>query len=256
MNFLNNNIILFIVFLSVAGCGDHTDQTLSPAKDAHWVTVQFKVPDGTMLQPMQVMYRSDICKDTSKNSSGESYDIKGINGFKQAFTKEKDGNTWKTQIAIEGGGSCQWMLNSIKISFHINNSNPLVHDRNNLSTNYILDFDKYGFSDGYGTGSAKESQGNFVINTDFFPMITTLSRSGNEYVELFGGNVDSNQWTRRFNVHHINKILIEPVVHMDKIVVLSSAKGKPSGLEITYPDGSIGPVHQTIPDYEKLLSMK
>lgn len=248
------SFIIATIFLS--GCGDHTDQTLSPPKDAHWVTVKFKVPEGVTLQPMQVMYRSESCNDTSKNSSGESYDIKGINGFKQDFTQQEQSDIWQTKIAIEGGGSCHWMLNSIKVSFRINETNSLSKDRTNLSTNYIFDFDDDGFSDGYGTGPARDAKGDLDIKTDYFPLLTTNDLLKKKYIELFGGDVRLKQFGRRFNVEKINQIFIAPSVYMNKAVKLSSIAGKSSGMEITYPDGSVGPINETKPDYDKLLSMK
>jgi hypothetical protein len=256
LNFLNNFFARLTAIIILSGCGDNTDQTLSPPKNAHWVTIKFKVPEGTTLQPMQVMYRSDTCKDTSQNSSGESYDIKGINGFKQDFTQQGHSNVWQTRIAIEGGGGCQWVLNSIKVTFKISDDVPLVVGKENLETNYIFDFDDYGFSDGYGTGEAKVSQGNIDIKTDFFPMVIVNDLFNTKYIKFFGGNVNNAQWSRRYNVHDANEIQIEPLVHMSKVVTLDSAKGHSSGMAITYPDGSIGPVNQTVPDYDKLLSIE
>lgn len=77
-----------------------------------------------------------------------------------------------------------------------------------------------------------------------------------KYIKFFGGNVNDAQWSRRYNVHDANEIQIEPLVHMSKVVTLYSAKGHSSGMAITYPDGSIGPVNQTVPDYDKLLSIE
>lgn len=245
-----------IVTIFLSGCGDHTDQTLSPPKDAHWVTVKFKMPEGVTLQPMQVMYRSDSCNDTSENSSGESYGIKGINGFKQGFIRQGQSDVWQTKIAVEGGGSCQWRLNSIKVSFNINETNLLSKDRINLSTNYIFDFDDYGFSDGYGTGPAREFKGDLDIKTDYFPLLTNNDLFKKRYIELFGGDVRNKKFGRRFNVGKINQIIIAPSVYMSKVVKLSSIAGQSSGMEITYPDGSVGPSNETKPDYDKLLSMK
>lgn len=256
MKYPNKFFAIIIPIILLSGCGDHTDQTLSPPKNAHWVTVRFKLPEGVALQPMQVMYRSDSCNDTSKNSSGESYDIKGINGFKQDFAQQGQSDIWQTKIAVEGGGSCQWRLNSIKVSFSINETNYLSKDRANISTNYIFDFDGYGLSDGYGTGPARESKGDLDIKTDYFPLLTNNDLFKKRYIELFGGDVKLKQYGRRFNVEDINQILIAPSVYMNKVVKLSSVAGGPSGMEIIYPDGSVGPINETEPNYDKLLSMK
>ncbi|EEQ08577.1 hypothetical protein ymoll0001_41360, partial [Yersinia mollaretii ATCC 43969] len=56
--------------------------------------MEFKVPNGTTLLPMQVLYRSDICKSKSYNSSNEAYEVRGYNGFKQAFSQQGNSNIW------------------------------------------------------------------------------------------------------------------------------------------------------------------
>lgn len=236
----------------LSGCGDRTDQTLSPPNDAHWVTVQFKVPEGTTLQPLQVMYRSDICNDTSQNSNGQSYDIKGINGFKQNFNQQGKSEIWQTRIAIEGGGSCQWMLNSIKVSFNLSDTVPLVTGKKNISTNYIFDFDDFGLSDGYGTGKQKHAEGNIKIDSDFFPKIFINKMFHETSIEMFGGDVNNRQWSRRYKLQGAQNIVIEPKLHANKIVTLESNEKAP-GLSIRYPDGAVEKSDRIIPDYSKLL---
>ncbi|NIY49138.1 hypothetical protein E2L00_16910 [Cedecea colo] len=132
----------------------------------------------------------------------------------------------------------------------------MVKSKKNLSANYIFDFDNYGFSDGYGTGPAREFSGNLDIATNFYPMVVINDLFNTQYVKLYGGNVKSKEWGRRYKVRDINEIKLEPIVHLDKSLALNSAKGKSTGMEITYPDGSVGPLNETEPDYDKLLSIK
>jgi hypothetical protein len=252
LNFLNKNLALIVAALLLSACGDHTDQTLSPPKNAHWVTVKFKVPEGTTLQPMQVMYRSDTCKDTSQNSSGKSYDIRGINGFKQNFTQQGQSNVWQTRIAIEGGGSCQWILNSIKVTFKLFDDNSLAAGKKNLETNYIFDFGDYGFSDGYGAGSARPFIGDIVQKTIFFPLIIHHLDKSTDFV-LFGGNTDKEKWSRRYMLRDTKSIYIEPILNLDKVVILTPPVTTGS-IVATYPDGSKEDMLGITPDYNKLLS--
>lgn len=201
---------------------------------------------------MQVMYRSDTCKDTSRNSSGESYDIKGINGFKQDFTQQGQSNVWQTRVAIDGGSSCQWMLNSIKITFKLFDDNVLVAGKNNLDTNYIFDFDDYGFSDGYGTGSAKSFAGDIDQKTMFFPLIIHHLDKSTDFV-LFGGNTEQEKWSRRYMLKNTESIYIEPVFNLDKVVTMTPPVVA-GNIVATYPDGSQEDITGITPDYYKLLS--
>ncbi|WP_186372055.1 hypothetical protein [Yersinia vastinensis] len=255
MNCLNKVVVLLLsVIVLLSACGDRTDQTLSPPENAHRVTVEFKVPNGTTLLPMQVLYRSDTCKSKSYNSSNEAYEVRGYNGFKQAFSQQGSGDIWQQRIAIDGGGPCQWQLNSLKVSFKIADNNPLVKWKEVIETNYIFDFDDYGLSDGYETGRAKEASGDLDLKTDFFPMITHHI-DNTMTLKFFGGDTGPEKWRRRFRLHDTQNILIEPIVHFTKVVTLEPPD-KPGNLTATYPDGSSEEIPRIYPDYEKLLSMK
>ncbi|WP_235895345.1 hypothetical protein [Yersinia vastinensis] len=256
MRFHNKIPALLPLLALLSGCDSRTDQTLSPPDNARRVTVEFKVPNGTTLLPMQVLYRSDTCKSKSYNSSNEAYEVRGYNGFKQAFSQQGSGDIWQQRIAIDGGGPCQWQLNSLKVSFKIADNNPLVKWKEVIETNYIFDFDDYGLSDGYETGRAKEASGDLDLKTDFFPM-TYISHMFNEtIIEMFGGETNYEKWSRRYRLHDTQKIVIEPIFHAEKGVLLEADRERGVGMVITYPDGSIEHVRKVKPDYQKLLSLK
>ncbi|WP_032815701.1 hypothetical protein, partial [Yersinia mollaretii] len=161
-----------------------------------------------------------------------------------------------TRIAVDGGGSCKWHLNSIKVSFTLADDNPLVQGKNLIETNYIFDFDDYGFSDGYGTGKAKETSGDLDLKTNFFPMVFINHLFNKTSLKFFGGDTDDEKWSRRYRLHDTKKIAIEPILHLGKVVTLESPKSQSDSMATTYPDGSVEHESKIKPDYEKLLSMK
>ncbi|MEC5343090.1 hypothetical protein ABRZ24_10860 [Brenneria populi] len=254
MNCLTKILVIVLGATLICGCGDKTDQTLSPPDNAHYVRVLFRVPDGTTLMPMQVLYRSEKCMDKSYNSSFESYPVRGYNGFTQPFVRQGHGNIWQTSIAIDGGGSCQWQLNSLRVSFKIADNHPLVKGKKVIETSYIFDFGDYGLSDGYGTGRAKEVSGDLDLKTDFFPMVTNHI-DNTVSLKFFGGDTGLEKWRRRFLLSDTQNIFIEPSVHLTKVVMLNPPDN-PGNLTAIYPDGSSEEIPHIYPDYEKLLSMK
>jgi hypothetical protein len=146
------------------------------------------------------------------------------------------------------------MLNSIKVSFKLSDANSLVLGKNNLSTNYIFDFDKFGFSDGYGAGSPKKTIGDITLNSVFFPMVVK-HRDKNIDISLFAGNTDKIKWTRRYMLQNAKIISLEPVLKLNELVTLVPSSN-PGAIDAIYPDGSKISVDGITPDYEKLLSMK
>ncbi|MBF7978528.1 MULTISPECIES: hypothetical protein [Rahnella] len=254
MNFLNKITIFLPVLVLLSGCYDRTDQTLSPPENARRVTVSVKVPDGITLLPMQMLYRSERCKTKSYDSSNEAYEIRGYNGFKQAFSTQGSNGIRQQRIAIDGGGPCQWQLNSIKVSFRIADDNPLVKGKEVIETSYIFDFGDYGLSDGYGTGRAIKANGNLDLKADFFPMVS--HHIGNSAsLKFFGGDTELEKWRRRFMLNNTQTIFIEPTLHFTKVVTLDPPD-RPGNIIATYPDGSREEIPHISPDYEKLLSMK
>ena len=61
---------------------------------------------------------------------------------------------------------------------------------------------------------------------------------------------------RRYSLQNTQKIVIKPIIHLQKEVLLEGDEKRGIGMMITYPDGSIEHVRKIKPDYEKLLSMK
>jgi hypothetical protein len=173
---------------------------LLPPADAKWVEVTFRVPEGITLQPAELLYRSEQCRSVRYNSSNEPYDIPGYNDFETPFSSEEGSDLRHLRMAVDGGGPCQWQLNSLRVSFRIADDNPLVKGKEVIDTNYIFDFGNYGFSDGYGTGRAKEISGDLDLNTDLFPIVFINHMFKKTTLKLFGGDTDSEKWSRRYRL--------------------------------------------------------
>ena len=255
MNFLNKTTVIACAVTLLSGCDNRPDKTLSPPADAKWVDVTFRVPEGITLQPAGLLYRSLQCKSVRYNSSNEPHDIPGYNDIERPFGASDGDNIRRLRVAVDGGGPCQWQLNSLMVNFRIADDVPLAKGKEVIDTSYIFDFGDYGLSDGYGTGRAKVfSEKILVLNTDFFPIVANHI-DNTVSLKLFGGETGTEKWRRRFSLSNTQHIAIEPVVHLMKVVVLNPPD-HPGNLTATYPDGSREDVPNIFPDYDKLLSMK
>lgn len=255
MNFLSKTTVIASAVMLLSGCDNRPDRTLSPPSGAKWVDVTFRVPEGITLQPAELLYRSAQCKSVRYNSSSEPHDIPGYNDVERPFGAPDGNNVRRLRIAVDGGGPCQWQLNSLRVSFRIADDVPLVKGKEVIDTSYIFDFGDYGLSDGYGTGLAKAFSGvRQELKTDFFPIVSNHI-DNTASLKFFGGETGTERWRRRFSLSNTRYIAIEPAVHLMKVVVLNPPD-HPGDLTATYPDGSSEDVPNIFPDYDKLLSMK
>lgn len=254
MNFLSKTAFFVSVATLLSGCDNRPDKTLSPQADAKWVDVTFRVPEGITLQPAELLYRSAQCKSVRYNSSNEPHDIPGYNDVEREFGAPDGDNVRRLRVAVDGGGPCQWQLNSLMVSFRIADDVDLVKGKKVIATNYIFDFGDYGLSDGYGTGRARNVSGDLDIKTHFFPMITKFAVNDIS-MKFFGGDTATEKWRRRFRLDDTNNISIKPVVHLTKVVTLEPPVETDNWMAI-YPDGSRSEIPRIDPDYDKLLSIK
>ncbi|MEI2264452.1 hypothetical protein [Erwinia sp. CGal63] len=209
-----------------------------------------------MLQPAELLYRSVRCKAVSYNSSNEPYDVPGYNNVEQPFSSQQGSDLRQLRVAVDGGGSCQWQLKSLRVSFRIAADNPLAKGEEVINTSYIFDFGKYGLSDGYGTGKAIAFSGERLdLNTEFFPIIFNHLNNTSS-LKFFGGDTASEKWSRRFRLNNIQHIVIEPVVHLRQVVIINPPEHPPGNLIATYPDGSREEIPDISPDYDRLRSLK
>ncbi|WP_270503706.1 hypothetical protein [Kluyvera ascorbata] len=256
LNFLSRTTVVMSAFGLLCGCDNRPDRTMSPPDNAKWVAVTFRVPEGVTLQPAELLYRSKQCKSVRYNSSNEHHDIPGYNDVEQPFGVPDGDNVRRLRVAVDGGGPCLWQLNSLMVSFRIAGDNPLVKGKEVIDTNYIFDFGNYGLSDGYGTGRAKAFGGERLeLKTDFFPMTYISHMFNKTTLKLFGGDTDSEKWSRRYQLKNASLITIEPIFHAEKNVSLEADKQRGIGMVITYPDGDEEHVRQVNPDYQRLLSL-
>ena len=257
MNFLIKTAVTASVVMLLSGCDNRPDKTLSPPAGAKWVDVTFRMPEGITLQPAELLYRSAQCKSVRYNSSSEPHDIPGYNDIERPFGAPDADNIRRLRVAVDGGGPCQWQLNSLKVSFRIADDVSLVKGKEVIDTSYIFDFGDYGLSDGYGTGRAKVfSEKTLDINTDLFPVVFINHMFKKTTLKFFGGDTNYEKWGRRYRLSDTDIIYLYPLVHIDKPVILESPNPPPGNISALYPDDSSEDIPNISPDYDKLLLMK
>ena len=253
---LTNCFILTLMF-PLAGCASRPDYTLNPPASTEWVNISLKLPAQVEIMPMDVLYRSAKCQREDYDSTTESH-VRKERGYNPQIIRMKQlnvTNLWQRDIALDGGGKCEWKLSTIRIDMKLTRNIPLTQGKDPTSVSYVFAFDDEFYSGGGMPGQRKEVQGNLEIKTDFFPMVFINHAFNETDIDMFGGNVRKLQWSRHYRVYDTQKIVITPVLHINKVVTLESPVTPPGKVTVTYPDGSKESVSGIIPDYKKLLSM-
>ena len=246
-----------ILLLLLNGCASRPDYTLIPPTSSEWVTVAVKLPAETEALPLDVLYRSETCRQKDYDPTTDSHirTIRGFNPVQVPLSSPDRGGYRQARIALDGGTKCGWKLSGIRVGIQLVKTSALAQGKDNIAANYVFDFDDEGYSSAFGKGKPGDTRGNLHLATDFFPVITH-HLDGKISVKLFGGDTRYEQWSRYYRVSSIKQIRISPVVYLNKIVTITPPNPPPGDLNVTYPDGSTGKASYIYPDYKKLLLMR
>ncbi|EOF7416264.1 hypothetical protein ACK2EI_003492 [Salmonella enterica] len=251
------SLLPMLVLFPLSGCASRPDYTLNPPASTEWVTVAVKFPPETEVVPLDVLYRSESCRREDYDPTTESHvrTIRGFNPVRLPLNSPDSSGVRKVRVALEGGTKCGWTLSGIRLGIQLSKSSSLVKGDTPVPSDYVFDFDDEGYSSAFGQGKPKKVSGNISVATDFFPVISH-HRDNEVSIKLFGGDIRYDQWKRYFRVSGTNEILIQPIIHIDKVVTVVPPNPPPGDLIATYPDGSTSKLSYIYPDYGKLLSMK
>lgn len=122
--------LLLSIIIIIQGCAPRSDKnkTLSPPADTEWVTVGIKLPEGIEALPLNVLYRSDICQRAQYNSAGEKEYISDFNPNAVTLKQQGHSDIYQAQIALNGGGACQWQLSEVWMSIIYKNTLDIYRD--------------------------------------------------------------------------------------------------------------------------------
>ncbi|PLV54504.1 hypothetical protein NV64_17880 [Erwinia sp. B116] len=246
--------------LPLSGCAVRPDYTLSPPPGTEWITLSVKLPPQTEVIPMDVLYRSEKCQREVYDQGTESHTSmdRGKNPQLVSLSQRGKSNIWQAQIALNGGGKCEWQLSAVRVDIQPVKTLALATGKKIIPTSYVFGFDDEAYGGGEGSGSKKETRGDLNLQTELFPVIFINHMFNETTFEMFGGDTRFEKWSRYFRVFGTKEILISPTFYLQKVVTLESPKNRkdPAGMIITYPDGEVVHERKIAPDYEKLLSMK
>jgi len=252
MTRLKNAALTWLLALSVTGCVNSINKTLSPPSDTRWITVEVKNPSPyTRPVPLTVAYISYHCKKGRINGFDGSWEEKSAYNVKKVpLEQQGSSDIWQAKVAMEGGGRCKWVLSKVKLGIEYADATHLGKDLVPGTAAGAL----IGFSgDAVRAGGFTFIKGDLSISPKYFPHIiewNIMKQEKNLY--LLG-----KESPYKYHVTDAKKISFSPVIDEHKVIRTVEPPKKEKGLEarIIYPDGSVVSDGTVFPDYDKLDKM-
>ncbi len=243
----------------VNGCNSAINKTLSPPSETNWVNVEIKNPSPyTRPFPLEVRYISHQCLKKRVSGFDGSVITEPSYNVIQIPMKQQSGDIWKEQIAMTGGGSCQWTLSAVSLGIEYIDATHLGKDLvPGTAVGVTIAFD----NDASRNGKYSLTKGNKLdYSPKYYP-----------FIKKWGGQKEPSMMNKLYllgknafldvRVNIVDKhdffISYSPVIDESKMVEMIFPYEKKDGEAyiFVYPDGEKISSRDIRPDFNKLDNM-
>ncbi|WP_413453493.1 hypothetical protein [Erwinia persicina] len=224
------NVLYLLPLLALSGCA--LSENLSPPPNGKTVKVAVVKPADVDILPMDVIYRSEKCRDKIFTSTGALSSRAGYHLLTVPFKAEPGSGTVSNSVALDGGGQCEWKLSNILFQFKFSDMTKFGSDvKKNISNDIVFVFDEN--SPPRGDGHYENISGDAVIKQDYYPLVRHDRMIDHAKILRL---INKDMLTYR--VTNPKSILFEPNVHSDKVVNVLGPEKFGEDSVTTYPDGT------------------
>ncbi|HHG8785451.1 TPA: hypothetical protein ACPYVZ_000870 [Citrobacter sedlakii] len=162
------NVLYLLPLLALSGCALSED--LSPPADGKTVKVSVVKPADVDILPMDVIYRSEKCRDKVFTSTGAITSRAGYHLLTVPFKPETGSGIVSNRVALDGGGQCEWKLSNIRFQFKFSDMTKFGADiKNNIPNDIVYVFDNN--PPPRGNGHYEDVYGDIKIENDYYPLV-------------------------------------------------------------------------------------
>jgi hypothetical protein len=224
-----SNLIFVLPSFLLSGCV--LSEELSPPPNGKTVKVSVIKPNNIDILPMDVIYRSEKCRDKIFTSTGAISSRDGYHLLTVPFKPGIDTHSVTNNVALDGGGQCDWKLSNIKIQFEYKNIGDFGSEvTENTPEDIVFMFDNN--DPPRGDGHYENVSGNIVVKKDYYPTILKSFTEDGKDVFLING-----QPMLTYRTEGAETITFNPYFHPDLVVNVYSPEKKGDGYVIVYPNG-------------------
>lgn len=244
-----------LMLLSLGGCAQNRTHELAPPPGGAQVHFSIKVPPDLAANPMRVMYRSAKCPATRSGADWTTYEEDGRHAFEVQPQRQGSSDLYVADLALDGGGACQWRLSNVTFGVRYANTARFGADvKPGGGGGVIVIFDD-NLPQRRSMYSPQKIGGDLMIQQDFYPWVSESFLGGHERLaRLFSGK----DLFMAYEAKHARQVTFEPILHSDYVVYSEGPKVKREGnyTRFTYPDGSVVADGDSKPDFRKLEAIR
>ncbi|WP_296284170.1 hypothetical protein [Pseudomonas sp.] len=115
------SLACLLMLLSLGGCAQNRAHELAPPPGGAQVHFSIKVPQDLAANPMRVMYRSEKCPATRSGADWTTYQEDGRHTIEVLPQRQGASDLYTADLAVEGGGACEWQLSNVTFGVHYAN---------------------------------------------------------------------------------------------------------------------------------------
>ena len=242
---------MLVVFYSTVALSE--DFSLNSVPGGKNVLVRLKLNEALKPEPMELMYRSKLCRYITSSASGKTIELDGYNRIEVNFS-DSGGGLMSYEVPLEGGTACEWKLSSIAFGVEYDGEGRFGHNLRYVGGGgLVVSFDDHTAQ--RASNYPKTIPGDLVLKQDYYPWVLEKFIGGYEKAIGLAGN---GYGYATFIAPAARNIYFEPIVHVDFPVFSVSPKVKAKGNKtvFTYPDGSTAVHALTQPLFKKLQAIR
>ncbi|WP_380177461.1 hypothetical protein [Kalamiella sp. sgz302252] len=223
------NVFYLLLLFSLSSCALSED--FSPPPDGKTVKVAVVKPADIDILPMDVIYRSEKCRDKIFTSAGAISSRAGYHLLTVPFKPEAGSDIVSNSVALDGGGYCEWKISNFIFSFEYQDKTIFgANVKENTSKDIVFMFDDN--APPRGDGHHERISGNIIITKDYYPIVLKkFTHDGMDALYIQG------QPMLTYRVYDSKAILFNPVFHSDMLVNAFPPEKKGDGYLLIYPNG-------------------
>ncbi|MDL5037009.1 hypothetical protein [Comamonas resistens] len=209
------------------------DRTHKPAEDARWITLIVQAQEGLQPLPISLKYEAQKCKEerpygVGGQSQSGSMLMRALSFEKPSWTKKAGSHDYLLSFALDGGGDCQWQLQSLEFRLQYQSRDPRAKNQQAQSGQIDIDF---------RNDKSALRRADVRMKLDYFPVLVLGDDAAKNQLKL---RAKMLYLLPHFDPPESGIIVLRSQVFEDMTLIARQSPEDRYSYLLQYPDGSTG----------------